>query len=191
MGIAKEEVENEKPLPYYIDTNVLLSQYKRADPFFRESNLIAEGLKKNTVAGFTSPLTILEMISFVSRNFPSKKGETVEESRNIAIAKILKEISSYHLRFSNPSGDYSLKLDSNREITMPAIFENALSVSTTGLKTLDLIHLGAAKYSKEVVTELAGFVTGDNDFLRQKRNLSSRIGIPIISPEEFVQILKI
>jgi hypothetical protein len=71
---------------------------------------------------------------------------------------------------------------------MPAVFGNALGLSTVGLKTLDLIHLSAAKYCKETVSELAGFLTGDNDFLLQKKTLSERIGIPFLSPKEFVQI---
>jgi predicted nucleic acid-binding protein len=193
----KEQSHNSKKgriqHPYYIDTNVLLSQFKRTDPFFRESKIIVEGLKKKSVNGCTSSLTILEIVSFTSRNFSFKKGETSEESRNIAIAKILSEIIAYRLRFTSPQGDYILNLDhgDEEEISMPSIFGGALSLAATGLKTLDLIHLGAAKYTKEVVPDLAGFVTGDNDFLSQGDSLSSKIGIPILSPGEFVKVLKL
>ena len=173
---------------YYVDTNVLLSQYKPTDVFHRQSVIIVAALKRGEVIGYTSPLTILEMVSFVSRNFPLKKGETPEEARNIAISKILKEISSFRLHFSSPSGDYSLKLDSDRDVLMPAVLGNALGLSTVGLKTLDLIHLGAAKYCKETVAQLAGFVTGDSDFL-EKKILSVKIGVPFLSPEELVRIL--
>jgi len=144
-------------------------------------------LKEREMIGYTSPLTVIEMVSFVSRNYPMKKGEKSEDARKIAVSKILKEISSFQLQFSSPSGDYVLKLG-NQDISMPAVLGNALSLSTIGLKTLDLMHLSAARYCRETVPELAAFLTGDNDFLLRKKDLSNKIGIPFLSPQEFVQM---
>jgi predicted nucleic acid-binding protein len=101
-----EDVVQERTFspPFYVDTNVLLSQYKSSDVFYDQSMIIVKALREKKTVGYTSPLTIIEMVSFVSRNFRSKKGETPKGARKIAISKILKEISSFQLRFSSPLG---------------------------------------------------------------------------------------
>lgn len=179
---------DKKVRPYYLDTNVLVSQYKPSDIFYRESLIIIRALKRRGMRGYTSPLTLVEMVSFVSRNFPLKRGEKPEDAKKIAVSKILKEIASFQLEFSSPTGDYSLKLG-DQDVRVPAIIGDALGMSSAGLKTLDLMHLVAAKYCRETVPELSAFVTGDNDFLLQKRNLSERVGIPFLSPRELVRVM--
>jgi len=184
----KDEFSVTRARQFYIDTNVLISQYKPKDIFYHESVCIVRALKQREVTGYTSPLTILEMVSFVCRNFPLKKGENPEDARRIALSKILNEIPSFQLQFISPVGDYSLKFD-DIAVRIPAVLGNALGLATSGLRTLDLMHLSAAKYCKETNTELTGFVTGDDAFLLQKRYLSERIGISFLSPEEFVKLL--
>ena len=173
---------------YYVDTNVLLSQYKPDDIFYRQSVLIVRSLKQKEVTGCTSPLTIIEMVSFVCRNFPLKRGENPEDARKIAVSKILKEIASLQLQFSTPTGDYTLKLE-GQNVHIPALLGDSLGLATAGLRTLDLLHLSVAKYCRETNKGLAGFITGDKDFLMRKKELLERIGIPFLSPEEFVRIL--
>jgi len=36
---------------------------------------------------------------------------------------------------------------------------------------------------------LGAFVTGDNEFLSNKKELSGIMGMPILSPEEYVDVL--
>jgi len=172
---------------YYLDTNVLLSQYKLEDPFYRESLIIVKALKDEEIRGFTSPLTIIEACCFVSRNFPVRKGES-HEVKVTSVSKTLKEISKLRLTFISPLGDYPLSLN-GQEVQMPAVFHQALVLSPYGLKTLDIIHLSAARYARQTGLDIRGFVTGDNDFIRSKKTLLSIIDMPIISPKELVDTL--
>ncbi|MBI3116396.1 MAG: hypothetical protein HYZ12_03560 [Thaumarchaeota archaeon] len=57
---------------------------------------------------------------------------------------------------------------------------------------MDLFHLAAAKYlSMMTDSDLGAFVTGDSDFLNKKKELSKLIGVPILSPKEYVEGLGI
>jgi predicted nucleic acid-binding protein len=176
---------------YYLDTNVLLSQYKREDPFYQESALITNALKTEDIEGYTSTITILEACAFITRNFPPKKGETPREGRIIAVSKILKELSKLRLVYINPLGDYPLRLD-GQEVQMPAMLHQALLLSPEiGLRALDLLHLSAAKYARKTGADIRGFVTGDSDFIKIKKTFSKIIDIPILSPRELVDTLGI
>ena len=75
---------------------------------------------------------------------------------------------------------------------MPAIFEQALLLeSLAGLRSFDLLHLAAAKYRSLGAdsSEIGAFVTGDSDFLLRKKELSQIVGIPMLSPKEYVEAL--
>ncbi|MBI3023728.1 MAG: type II toxin-antitoxin system VapC family toxin [Thaumarchaeota archaeon] len=174
------------------DTNVLIAQYKPTDLFYHESLAVTKALKEGEITGYTSPLTLIESCSFMSRNFPQRKGEDAEEMIKLTIAKVIKDFSKLRLRFADPTGDYSFSLNSSQEVRMPALFHQAFALTTTGLRTLDLFHLAAAKYlSMMTDSDLGAFVTGDSDFLYKKKELSKLIGVPILSPKEYVEGLGI
>lgn len=174
----------------YIDTNVLVSQYKPTDPFYKESLVVAKALKGGEIVGYTSPLTIIEACSFMSRHFPLRKGENTEEVTRQAISKVLKDLSKLRLRFVESPGDNSFSMD-GQEVGMPALFHQALVFTTTALPTLDLFHLASAKYSSLSDSDIGAFITGDSDFLRRKKDLSQIIGMAILSPKEYVEGLGI
>lgn len=173
---------------YYLDTNVLLSQYKLSDPYYRESLTIAKSLKRGDVRGYTSTLTILEACSFISRNFPLKKSETPEEARSIAVSKTLKEFASLGLIFIGSEGDYTFRLN-DQDVRMPAVFFQALTLTLYGLRTLDLLHLSVARYATKIGLDIRGFVSGDNDFIGSKKTISDIIGMSVISPKELIDTL--
>ncbi|MDG6940251.1 MAG: hypothetical protein JRN39_07615 [Nitrososphaerota archaeon] len=169
---------------------MLISQYKPTDPFHQESLSVIKALKKGEIVGYTSTLTIIEACSFVSRNFPVKRGENVEEVMKQAISKLLKDLSNLRLKFADTSGDYSFTMDT-QQVRMPALFQQALEFTTTRLRTLDLFHLASVRHLSLSHFDVDAFVTGDSDFLSKKKELSKIIGMPVLSPKEYVEGLGI
>ena len=60
----------------------------------------------------------------------------------------------------------------DKNIKMPAIFHQALLISYAGLKSLDLVHLVAAKHPKKMNSDLDAFVTEDLGFLIRSDSLA-------------------
>jgi len=51
------------------------------------------------------------------------------------------------------------------------------------------MHIAAAKHAKQADGNLGALVTGDTDFLRKKQELSKIIGMPVLSPVEYIAAL--
>lgn len=172
---------------YYLDTNVLLSQYKPTDPYHDESLAIVKALRERRMVGYTGSITILEACSFASRNYVPRRGETQSEAKRLAVAKMLETFSKLRLAFSTPPGEYPI-LIGNREILMPSIFHDALVMTLSGLRTLDILHLAAAKYAGETEPEIRGFVTGDSELLEARKTIARIVNMPFLSPKELLRV---
>jgi len=175
---------------FYMDTNVFISQLKPDDPYHSEAEIIAKGLERDEIQASTSVLALLEVASVAGRFYEAKKGaKGTERERRIFIVKTLRRLAGLKVRFVHVAGDSSILVRSIRA-DVPGIFNEALLLSLrTSLRTLDLIHLAAAKHAKQVNRELGAFVTGDDGFLTKKEELSKILSVPILSPKEYVEAL--
>jgi predicted nucleic acid-binding protein len=173
---------------FYIDTNVFISQMKPDDIYHREAGVIGKSLERGEIRASTSVLTLLETASVVSRLYTAKRGnkETHGECKALVI-KALGRLVATRVNFIHMAGDQPMTFGSGH-IGMPSLFSEAIILSLqTTLRTLDLIHIAAARYAKRIQGGVGAFVTGDREFLSKKKELSSIVEMPILSPKEYVE----
>jgi len=171
----------------YLDTNVFVASYKRDDRYHEESSTVLRAIRQGKIKGKTSALTILETAAVASRTIQMRKGDDEKDVRRKAVGKAILNLSKLGLYFVHMPGDSSAPTGGSR-VEMPAIFQQALILASgVGLRSFDLVHLAAAKYSRLEDPELGAFVTGDADFLRRKGELAEITGTPILSPKEYVE----
>lgn len=175
---------------FYLDTNVFISRIKPDDPYHSEAETIVQSLEEDEIQAETSVLTLLEVAAVASRLYEAKKGEKrTQKGRKIFIIKALKRLAGLKAKFINIAGDTPIAVR-NIQANMPSVFNEAILLSLqASLRTLDLIHLAAARHAKQMNRELGAFVTGDSEFLSKKKELSEILGMPILSPREYVEVL--
>ncbi len=175
---------------FYMDTNVFISRLKHDDPYYLEAKAIAKGLEQDELRAETSVLALLEVASVSGRLYETKRGPRGrEKEREVFIVRILRRLAGLITKFINIAGDTPVSI---RRIntSLPSVFNEAILLSVqSSLKTLDLIHLAAAKHAKQKNNDLGVFVTGDKEFLSKKEELSEIIGMPLLSPREYVEVL--
>lgn len=170
----------------YLDTNVFVASYKEDDLYHKEAVTIIKALERKQIKGQTSVLTILEMAAVASRNVKIYTGDDEREVRSIAISKAILSLSKLGLTFIHNPGDAATVMD-GITVDMPMILNQALLLAySVGLRSFDLVHLAAAKHSKQTGRELSAFVTGDSDFLAKKSVISQILETPVLSPPEYV-----
>ncbi len=173
---------------FYMDTNVFISKLKPDDPYHSDAKTIVKSLEEGEIQAETSVLTLLEAASVSGRLYDGKKGERgSEKERKIFIVRVLRRLAGLRTKFISIAGDTPISVR-GIQATLPSIFNEAviLSLQST-LRTLDLIHLAAARHAKRMNEELGAFVTGDKEFLSNKKKLSEIIGMPVLSPKEYVK----
>ncbi len=175
---------------FYMDTNVFISRLKTDDPYYLEAKAMIRSLEEDELQAETSVLTLLEIASASSRLYEAKKGtKDGDKERKVFIIRILRRLAGLGIKFINIAGDMPLSIR-GINASLPSVFNEAILVSLQStLRTLDLIHLAAAKHAKRKNTELGAFVTGDKEFLSKKREISEVIGMPVLSPTEYVEVL--
>jgi len=176
---------------FYMDTNVYVSGLKPDDPYHAYCKAIIRALQNDEIRAETSSLTLLEVASVSGRLYAAKKQGKNQKERRVFVVRTLRRLAGLKTKFVNITGDTRLSIR-GIEASLPSVFNEALLLSLRSpLKTLDLIHLAAAKRAKQVNSELGAFVTGDKDFLSSKKELSEIMKIPIFSPQEYVEVLGI
>ncbi len=171
---------------FYLDTNVFIARFKRDDPYHAHSKLIVEALERSKIQAETSVLALLEVASVSGRLYRVRRGE-VDKRKKAFVIKMLRRLSQLKMNFINIAGDKQMSVRGIRAM-LPSIFDEAILLSLQcDLTTLDLIHLAAARHGKRMNAELTAFVTGDEGFLSDKIRLSGIIGMPLLSPKEFVE----
>ena len=175
---------------FYMDTNVFISGLKPDDPYHSEAKAIIKSLEEDELQAETSVLTLLEVASASGRLYEAKKGvKRGEKERKVFIIRILRRLAGLRTKFINVAGDMPLSI-SGINATLPSVFNEAILLSVqTSLRTLDLIHLAAAKHAKRKNSDLGAFVTGDKEFLSKKKELSEIVGMPLVSPREYAEVL--
>ena len=174
---------------FYMDTNVFISSLKPDDPYYRAAGSIVRALEEGEVRAETSVFTLLETASVSNRLYKARKGK--EERRKIFVIKILKKLAGLGTKFINITGDGPIPIKGVSAI-LPSVFNEAIVLSLQcNLKTLDLVHLAAARHAKRMNDELGALVTGDRGFLTQKKELSELVNLPVLSPEEYVNAIGI
>ena len=172
---------------------------RKDDPFHSEVLTIARYLESKEIQAHTSVLTLVEVASVASRLYQldshklpavREKGEmSLEENvrgRTVFVVKTIQKLASLNVRFIQIAGDASF-LVPEVQSSVPAIFDEAILVSfLIPLRTFDLMHVAAAKHAKQADARLGALVTGDADFIRKKQELAKIIGMPVLSPKEYV-----
>lgn len=175
---------------FYIDTNVYISRWKTDDPYHSEAKIMASSLQKGELSAYTSVLALLETASVAGRLYGHRKKDKSPEQRKIFVIKALRGLASLRVKFIHLSGDIPLPLG-NAKVDLPALLADSIFLSfLTGLRTLDLMHIAAARHAKQIDSkELGAFVTGDAELLAGKDEISKIIEMPVLSPKEYVQAL--
>ena len=173
-----------------MDTNVFISRWKPDDPYHSEAKIIASSLQKGELSAHTSVLTLLETASVAGRLYSHRKKSKGPEQRKMFVIKTLRGLAALRVSFIQLSGDIPIPLG-NAKVNMPALLADSIFLSLlTGLRTLDLMHIAAARHAKQIDSkELAAFVTGDAELLAGKDEISKIIEMPVLSPNEYVQAL--
>lgn len=172
---------------------------RKKDPFHSEAKTIAKNLETKEIQAHTSVLTLVEVASVASRLYQidsrevpvgkeqeERAKEEIAKRRTVFVIKTIQKLASLNVNFVQISGDVRFFVP-EVETSVPAIFDEAFLVSfLIPLRTFDLMHVAAAKHAKQADGRLGALVTGDADFIRKKQELSKIIGMPILSPKEYV-----
>jgi predicted nucleic acid-binding protein len=171
---------------FYMDTNIYISALKPDDPYHTQCRVIMKALERDEIRAETSTLTLLEVASISGRLYAAKEQGKTQKERRVFIVRALRRLTGLKTKFVNVTGDTRSSIR-GIETSLPSIFNDALLLSLRcTLKPLDLIHLAAAKHAKQVNSELGAFVTGDQGFLSNRRELSEIMKMPIFSPKEYL-----
>ncbi|MDG6929041.1 MAG: hypothetical protein JRN39_06680 [Nitrososphaerota archaeon] len=118
-----------------------------------------------------------------ARLYEARTGGSRKEKKVFVIG-LLRRLAGLGTRFINVAGDTPVSIR-GVEASLPSIFNEAvlLSLEST-LRTL--VHVAAARHARRMNSEMGAFVTGDRGFLSDKKRLSGIIGMPVLSPKEYV-----
>jgi hypothetical protein len=135
-------------------------------------------------------LTLLETASVAGRLYAHRMKDKGPEQKKMFIIKTIRRLVVMRIRFIHLVGDIPLRLD-NVKVDMPTLLADSIFLSfLTALRTLDLMHIAAARHAKQIDSEkLGAFITGDAELLARKDEISKIIGMPVISPKEYVHAL--
>jgi predicted nucleic acid-binding protein len=177
---------------FYMDTNVFISSLKPDDPYHPSAKAIIKGLEDDELQAETSVLTLLEVASVSGRLYQAKRAaESSARKRNVFIVRTMRRLAGLGTKFINIAGDTPLSVKGVRA-NLPGVFNEAILLSLRStLRTLDLVHLAAARHARRMNNELWAFVTGDREFLSSKKELSEILGMPVLSPKEYADGLGI
>ncbi|MEM3144133.1 MAG: hypothetical protein QXW91_05865 [Candidatus Nitrosotenuis sp.] len=173
-----------------MDTNVFISKLKPDDPYHLEANLLINKIRKGQIKAETSVLTLLELSSVAGRLYHRTFGkqENISERRAFVV-KTLKTFANLGVKFVHMAGDLPFTLG-NIKTDVPKMINESIFLSIhIPLRTLDLVHVGAARSAKQDNPDLDTFVTGDKEILLIKDDLSRFTGLAFLSPKEYVNSL--
>ena len=175
---------------FYLHTNVFISRWKPDDPYYSEAKIIASSLQKGEISAYTSVLTLLETASVAGRLYAHRMKDKGPEEKKMFIIKTIRRLAVLRISFIHLVGDIPLRLG-NVKVDMPTLLADSIFLSfLTALRTLDLMHIAAARHAKQIDNEkLGAFITGDAELLARKDEISKIIGMPVLSPKEYVQAL--
>ena len=173
-----------------MDTNVFISGLKPDDPYHSHAESIMTSMRNGEIRGETSSLTILEVASVSARLYRSeRRTRGSEKERKVFVVRAVGRLGGLKIKFINVAGDGPSPIK-GVQANLPSVFNEAILLSLrTGLRTLDLIHLAAARNAKLMNPGLGAFVTGDGEFLSNARQLADIVGMPMMSPREYVAAL--
>jgi predicted nucleic acid-binding protein len=175
---------------FYLDTNVFISRWKPDDPYYSEAKIITSSLQKGEISAYTSVLTLLETASVAGRLYAHRMKDKGPEQKKMFIIKTIRRLAVLRIRFIHLVGDIPLRLG-NVKVDMPTLLADSIFLSfLTALRSLDLMHIAAARHAKQTDSEkLGAFITGDAELLARKDEISKIIGMPVLSPKEYVHAL--
>jgi predicted nucleic acid-binding protein len=177
---------------FYLDTNVFISRCKPDDAYHSEAKIIASSLQKGEISAYTSVLTLLETASVAGRLYAHRMKDKGSEQKKMFIIKAIRRLAVMRIRFIHLVGDIQLRLG-NVKVDMPTLLADSIFLSfLKALRTLDLMHIAAAaRHAKQKIDseKLGAFITGDPELLARKDEISRIIGMPVLSPKEYVHAL--
>jgi predicted nucleic acid-binding protein len=169
-----------------MDTNVFMARFKPDDPFHDEASAIIKMVEKGVVQVETSSFTLLEVASVSGRLYLNRKAGD-EKGKRVFVIKMLKRLQRLKTRFIHIAGDRNISMK-GIDAMMPSLVDESIMLSLQcNLKTLDIIHLAAARRARSANQDLEALVTGDVGFLSDRMNLSKIVGMPVLSPKEYLE----
>jgi predicted nucleic acid-binding protein len=174
----------------YLDTNVIIRYCVEADKNHQKAEQLIMTLLRNNVERFYgSPLTLVELYSYISRNIdafklPPEFRELLEADEELKVRVHVKECLAKLPRsitfISDTNGLSDVNIGSNIGIIkMFHKFAEALHFyPSLRLTSLDLLHF---IYAKQFTKHIKYFATLDKDILKKADIIEKIIGIKIIS----------
>ncbi|MBI4416788.1 MAG: PIN domain-containing protein [Euryarchaeota archaeon] len=173
----------------YLDTNVWIARWKTDDPHHAACRRIVEGVSQGRLAAATSVLTVVEGASAFAR-YHGELDEATREAFPLDryVGEQTRRLLGLPLRWIHVPGDLELRVGETA-VRLPALLREGLALATrTPRRTLDLLHLAAARYGREVLhLPLEAFVTGDRDLLASGPALRRLLGVPLEGPTAFAE----
>ena len=177
----------------YLDTSVVLAAYKPNDDGYQQARAL---LVEADVEKFGSAILVNELFSVVFRlyhasqiSFPRYLTESPvtlspEEQVYTFINAILLD-----WRITIPSYGYDLEnlILTDLNVILPSFMAKAcLLTQEVGLRTLDLLHLGAVDRINTVLKGIKYFTTLDQGILNKSLEIKNTIGIEVCLPKKLL-----
>ncbi|MDP2900004.1 MAG: type II toxin-antitoxin system VapC family toxin [Candidatus Bathyarchaeota archaeon] len=169
----------------YIDTNILLARYSPREPYHDDAKRLLEAVEGGAVEGVTSILTLVEVVSSVSRAYNRSKKRGAMGRDEAAGAFLRRVATTRNLSFIPLGGEIAMSVD-GVTIDMPALLAVALELGAkTGVKTLDNLHVASATVASRIFGQkIDYFVTLDGDILKHKNEIATNSGVVVVKPAD-------
>ncbi len=174
----------------YLDTNIILARYAPDEPQHEETKNLLNKIEEGKLASVTSILTLIEVVSTISRAYNRFKGEPESMNREeVAGAFLRRVINIRNLDLIPMGGEVSIDVEEQR-VKLPALFAVALEIgSKTGVKTLDNIHLAATSIASRIYGhKIDYFITLDEDILKHGEDIKDLIEVKVVTPAEISEM---
>lgn len=178
----------------YLDTNVILSPFHTGDPYQPSAASI---LASNRLVKVISHIGLIELSSTISRLRARAEiqlpNEVERALSSLDQSKQTHSILLFILKHSGvtilvPNTMIKLRLD-GFDIRISSMFVEALDLAPKALlRTLDNLHIASLIGLMREGHNIQYLVTGDEELLKARRAVTSATGIPVVSPQDLVEL---
>ena len=165
---------------------MILTRYAPDEPQHSEAKELLNKVENGGIEAATSVLTLVEVLSTVSRAYGRFRGESISMKREDVVGAFLRRIADIrHLYFIPFGGEVSVSFE-EKNVELPAILAVAIEIGAgTGVKTLDNIHLAAALITSRIYGQgIDYFVTLDEDILKHKEQIMGLAELKVATPAQ-------
>ena len=152
-----------------------------------ESKNLMVKIEEGDHMAITSVITLLEVVSTVSRAYTRFSGEKVYNREQVSGAFLKRVLNIRNLSFIPAGGEVSTAMQGQR-IMLPVLFNIALEIGAQSVvKTLDNLHLASASIASRVYGKnIDYFVTLDKDILDHMEDILRIISVRTARPSDIL-----